>query len=176
MQPSDGEQPALVKDAFDLAMEAAQTGRDGGSAFHHHARGGAGKSGRGRFLRKVQLAHICLATRNESIGGPILDQLSEEIERRQLEEWEAPEAGCAAAGDAGPLSGPIVRGPGAEKKALLTNLPAGSGSSVVAGEVTMAKDIFEPGISVSLLDRLTDQEPRVKTEPPWNRAPVVAAD
>ncbi|MCW5980957.1 MAG: type VI secretion system baseplate subunit TssE [Bryobacteraceae bacterium] len=34
----------------------------------------------------------------------------------------------------------------------------------------MAKDIFEPGITVSLLDRLTDNEPRVATEPPWTRA------
>lgn len=34
----------------------------------------------------------------------------------------------------------------------------------------MAKDPFEPGISVSLLDRLTDHEPRVTSEPPWTRA------
>ena len=34
----------------------------------------------------------------------------------------------------------------------------------------MAKDLLESGITVSLLDRLTDNEPGVIIEPPWTRA------
>lgn len=43
---------------------------------------------RTRFLRRVQLAQLCLACGNDEIGRPILEQLAEEIELRNLEAWE----------------------------------------------------------------------------------------
>ena len=43
---------------------------------------------RARFLRKVQLAQLCLATGNEAIAEPVLNDLAEEIDRRNLKEWE----------------------------------------------------------------------------------------
>src|ERR1035438_2238010 len=49
------------------------------------------RSGRGRFLRRIQLAQVCLATGNRDIGRPILQELAEEIERRGLEQWENPD-------------------------------------------------------------------------------------
>lgn len=49
------------------------------------------RSGRGRFLRRTQLAQICLAAGKELIAFPILRDLAAEIESRRLEEWEAPD-------------------------------------------------------------------------------------
>lgn len=49
------------------------------------------RSGRGRFLRRTQLAQICLAAGKELIAYPILRDLAAEIESRRLEEWEAPD-------------------------------------------------------------------------------------
>jgi type VI secretion system protein ImpA len=76
-------------DAYDLAMQAASGGR-AEEALNILSREVAHeRSGRGRFLRKIQLAQICMATGNSAIGSPILQELAEEIERRALHEWES---------------------------------------------------------------------------------------
>ncbi len=46
------------------------------------------RSGRGRFLRRVQLAHVLMTARQTRIALPILNQLAAEIETRSLETWE----------------------------------------------------------------------------------------
>ena len=46
------------------------------------------RSGRTRFQRMIQLASLCMATSHERIAYPILMELSEEIDRRKLEDWE----------------------------------------------------------------------------------------
>jgi len=48
-------------------------------------------SGRMRFRRKVQVAQLCLAAGREQVAYPMLQQLVEEIEKRNLEEWESGE-------------------------------------------------------------------------------------
>jgi type VI secretion system protein ImpA len=48
-------------------------------------------SGRGRFLRKSQLAQLCVATGHQPIAFPILQDMASEIERRKLEDWETAE-------------------------------------------------------------------------------------
>jgi type VI secretion system protein ImpA len=48
------------------------------------------QSGRGRFQRKIELAGICMSTKNETLAYPILNEIAEEIEQRKLEEWEEP--------------------------------------------------------------------------------------
>jgi type VI secretion system protein ImpA len=69
-------------------MEAARSGRIE-EAFHILSReAGQERSGRGRFLRRVQLAQVCMATGNKDIARPILQEVAEEIRRRGLEEWE----------------------------------------------------------------------------------------
>jgi type VI secretion system protein ImpA len=52
---------------------------------------GQERSGRGRFHRKVQLSQLCVSTSHENIALPILQELAAEIERRKLEDWEAPD-------------------------------------------------------------------------------------
>jgi type VI secretion system protein ImpA len=75
-------------DAYELAMAAARSGRIE-EAFDILTREiSQERSGRARFLRRVQLAQVCLATGNQEIALPILQELSDEIEHRGLEAWE----------------------------------------------------------------------------------------
>lgn len=80
-----------VADVFDLAMDAVRSGRPQ-EAIDMLAREAVQEpSGRGRFRRRVQLAQICLGAGHATIAYPILEQLIKEIERRGLEDWEAPD-------------------------------------------------------------------------------------
>jgi len=77
-------------DAFDLAMEAARGGRTEEAVEILTREIAQGDSGRARFLRRAQLAQICLAAGQDAMSLPLLEDLSEEIARRGLEQWEAP--------------------------------------------------------------------------------------
>jgi type VI secretion system protein ImpA len=46
------------------------------------------RSGRGRFLRRAQLAHVLISAKQSRIALPILNELAAEIESRSLETWE----------------------------------------------------------------------------------------
>jgi type VI secretion system protein ImpA len=78
-------------DPYDLALEAARSGRaqDGIELLMREL--GQEHSGRGRFHRKVQLSQLCVSTGHENIALPILQELAAEIERRKLEDWESPD-------------------------------------------------------------------------------------
>ena len=85
-QPPEGE--AAPPDAFDLAMDAARRG-DQREAIEILSRElAAERSGRGRFRRRMQMAHLLMAGGKMEIAHPILQQLAEEIDARRLEEWE----------------------------------------------------------------------------------------
>src|ERR1039458_3604241 len=73
---------------YDLAMQAARTGHVEDALAILSREVAHERSGRGRFLRRVQLAQVCLATGNNEIGRPILQEIAEEIQQRQLEDWE----------------------------------------------------------------------------------------
>ncbi len=49
-------------------------------------------SGRGRFKRRVQLAHLLMAAGRDQVAQPLLDEVAREIAERKLEEWEDGEA------------------------------------------------------------------------------------
>lgn len=76
-------------DAYQLALEAAQSGRVEEAIETLTREAAQERSGRARFQRRVQLAQICLASGHEAIARPILDEVAAEIDRRQLESWEA---------------------------------------------------------------------------------------
>jgi type VI secretion system protein ImpA len=80
---------AAPPDAYQLAMEAARSGRTAEALDILSSEIAHERSGRGRFLRRMQLAQICMATGNSEIGSPILQELAEETERRALEDWES---------------------------------------------------------------------------------------
>ncbi len=78
-------------DTFDLALQAARSGRPQEGIQMLMREMVQERSGRGRFYRKVQLTRLCDSTGFDSIAFPILQDLAAEIERRKLEDWEAAE-------------------------------------------------------------------------------------
>jgi type VI secretion system protein ImpA len=75
-------------DVLDLAQQAARSGRVQEAIELLSRETAKERSGRARFMRRVQLAELCLSVKHESIAYPILEELAEEIDRRKLEEWE----------------------------------------------------------------------------------------
>jgi type VI secretion system protein ImpA len=75
-------------DSYELAMQTAQSGNVEEALDILSRELAQEPCGRDRFLRKIQLAQLCLATGNETVAEPILQELSEEIDRRKLAEWE----------------------------------------------------------------------------------------
>jgi len=78
-------------DAFDLAMQAARSGRAQEGIELLMRELAQERSGRARFQRKAQLAQLCVSVGHDGIAHPILEELAAEIERLHLEEWEAPD-------------------------------------------------------------------------------------
>ena len=80
-----------VADAFQLAMDAVRSGskQEAIEILSHEV--AQERSGRARFNRKMQLAQVCMAVGYENVAFPILEELAAEIERLQLEDWEAPD-------------------------------------------------------------------------------------
>ena len=87
---ANGNDGSSVPDAFVLAQQAARSGRIQEAVELLSREIFQERSGRARFLRRVQLAELCLSARQENIAYPILTELAEEIERRKLDEWEEP--------------------------------------------------------------------------------------
>ncbi|MBE7181504.1 MAG: type VI secretion system domain-containing protein, partial [Terriglobus roseus] len=78
-------------DAFVQAAELAAAGQLG-AATSLLARDAAQQaSGRMRYSRRMQIAELCLAGGNAGVATPILRELIDEMERRNLESWEAGE-------------------------------------------------------------------------------------
>jgi len=77
-------------DYFEVAMQLAKSGHVA-EAIDGFAREAARESsGRERFRRQLQMAQICLATQHFTLAYPILQGLAQEIERRNLLDWEDP--------------------------------------------------------------------------------------
>jgi type VI secretion system protein ImpA len=90
-EPEAAEGVPLPPDAFELAMQAARSGRAKEGIELLMREMVQERSGRARFHRKVQLTQLCVSTGHEAIAFPILQELAAEIERRKLEDWEAPD-------------------------------------------------------------------------------------
>jgi len=82
---------APTPDVFELALDAARSGRPQEGIQMLMREMTQERTGRGRFQRKAQLAQLCVGTSHEPIAFPILQDLAAEIERRKLEDWEAPD-------------------------------------------------------------------------------------
>ena len=83
----DGAEPA-PPDAYALAMRTAQAGNVEEALEILSRELAQEPCGRDRFMRKVQVAQLCLATGNEAIAEPVLQELAGEIDQRNLKEWE----------------------------------------------------------------------------------------
>ena len=89
---NNGPPEERAPDSFEMAMEKVRSGRAEEAIEMLSQDIQLQSSGRGRFQRKLQLAQLCLASGHEALAHPILEQLSEIIDRHRLEEWESAEA------------------------------------------------------------------------------------
>lgn len=80
-----GQAPA---DIFEEAIQAARSGHPAAALDLISKQLATERSGRGRFRRRIQLAHLLMAGGRQNIAYPILEDLTQEIESRKLEEWE----------------------------------------------------------------------------------------
>lgn len=90
--PPKLEDETRVDDVFENALQFARSGQ-----FTHAVQAVSDqlareRSGRGRFQRRMQLAHLFMTYGRPQIAQPILNDLAGELDRRNLEEWEDGEA------------------------------------------------------------------------------------
>ena len=80
-----------TEDAFERALEAVRNGQAEEAIDQMSQEVARERSGRRRFLRKMQLAQVCMASSNPAIALPVLRELAGVIEQRGLEVWESEE-------------------------------------------------------------------------------------
>jgi type VI secretion system protein ImpA len=84
--------PMDTSDEFVMALAAVRDGRMAEGLGMITGILATERSGRQRFRRRTQLAHLLMAAGKGKVAQPLLDQLAAEIEERRLEEWEPGEA------------------------------------------------------------------------------------
>ena len=89
---NNDEPPTEYSDEFQAAMAAVNAGQtvDGLSIITKLM--ATERSGRARFRRRTQLAHLLLAAGQPKVAHSLLDHIANEIEQRHLEDWEEGEA------------------------------------------------------------------------------------
>jgi type VI secretion system protein ImpA len=83
-EPSPSARPSVVDEAHALIKER----RFGDALALLQSHVSAASSGRERFLRRLDLADVCLDAGNAVLAFPVLDDLAGIIERGRIEEWE----------------------------------------------------------------------------------------
>lgn len=77
-----------LADSFDLAREALKAGQTEKAIDIMQQEVQKQLSGRGRFLRKMQLAEVCISAGKTDVALPIIDDLAFSIENNHLDDWE----------------------------------------------------------------------------------------
>src|ERR1035437_3312391 len=77
-------------DSFDLATAAMKAGQPEKAIDTMTQEVGRQLTGRGQFVRKLQLVEIFIAAGKTAVAQPIIDDLAASIENNHLETWEAP--------------------------------------------------------------------------------------
>lgn len=80
--------PAKAVDARVLADQALQAGQAEKAIEIMSREMARQRSGRGRFLRTLQLAEICAAAGKEAMAQPLLDDVIAAMEAHNLDDWE----------------------------------------------------------------------------------------
>jgi type VI secretion system protein ImpA len=75
-------------DSYDLALEALRAGQPEKAIDLMQREVERQLSGRGQFLRKMQLVELCIAAGKSQIAQPIIEDLASVIENNHLEAWE----------------------------------------------------------------------------------------
>ncbi|MCW5964369.1 MAG: type VI secretion system protein TssA, partial [Bryobacterales bacterium] len=88
--PVDEEEVAPGEpDLYEQATEMAARGNVTGAISLLSGAVATERSGRGRFLRRVQLAQICIGAGKPGMARNILEEVVREVESRKLDEWES---------------------------------------------------------------------------------------
>ena len=91
MAPADPKAAGWQKTFIDsntLALEAVRAGQEQKAFEILWNEIDRQRSGRGRFLRKMQLIQLCISTGKEAIAQTLLDDVAAAIEAHKLDEWE----------------------------------------------------------------------------------------
>jgi type VI secretion system protein ImpA len=75
-------------DSYDLARQALREGQPEKALDLMRREVERQLSGRGKFLRKLQLVDVCIAAGKSQVAQPIIDDLAADIENNHLEDWE----------------------------------------------------------------------------------------
>jgi type VI secretion system protein ImpA len=75
-------------DVMDQAVAAVRAGRSGEGLEQIRRAMKSAQSGRERFLRKLQMAELCLMVNNARLALPLAEDLSRQVDEFRLEEWE----------------------------------------------------------------------------------------
>ena len=78
-------------DIYEMALQVLKRGKTGEAITMLARDSELQPSGRMRFLRRVQMAQLCLTADQGAVAYPVLLDLCNEMERRGLETWEASE-------------------------------------------------------------------------------------
>jgi type VI secretion system protein ImpA len=96
MRPPQVEEEPISEDGpadvFEEALQAAQAGQVPQALGLLNRQLASERSGRGRFKRRIQIAHLLMIAGRKEIAQPVLDEIAKEIEERRLIEWEDGEA------------------------------------------------------------------------------------
>jgi type VI secretion system protein ImpA len=85
--PAPGWQRKFV-DSYQLALEAMRRGQESTAIEIMLKEVERQRSGRGKFLRRLQLVELCVACNKPNIAQPILDDIAAQIEEHKLDTWE----------------------------------------------------------------------------------------
>ena len=80
--------PDVAPDAWDEALELAREGRTSEGVQRLRRAVNAAATGRERFLRKLQLAELCLMAQHHRVALPLAEDLARQVDEFHLEEWE----------------------------------------------------------------------------------------
>jgi len=75
-------------DSYVLAKEALRAGQPDKALDIMQQEIARQPSGRGRFLRKLQLVELCVSAGKDAIAQPMLDDLAAAVDANKLEDWE----------------------------------------------------------------------------------------
>ena len=90
-QPVEAAEEPKTPDIYEIAQQTLKRGKIAESISLLARDSESQPSGRMRFLRRVQMAQLCLMADQPAVAYPILQDLANEMERRALESWEASE-------------------------------------------------------------------------------------
>ncbi len=91
VEEDDSDAESAVATVHEMALGLLRGGRPGDAIAMMVRDAETQSSGRMRFRRRLQMAQMCVSAGYEDVAFAVLEDLTQEIDRRQLETWESSE-------------------------------------------------------------------------------------